>query len=207
MTTSVEAALVEEYLGRLRAALAGHPADQQREVLAEVESHIASARAELPGGEASVRTVLERLGDPEEIAASAGGAPTPPQAPPVPSGRREIVGLVFLAVGGLVIPVLGWVVGLVLLWTSRVWTRGDKLLGTLLIPGGLGSLPWLWLPATTKNTANEICAARLDATVATQACSDGSAAGADVVALTLLAAAVAGSVVTLIVLARRVAAR
>ena len=32
------------------------------------------------------------------------------------------------------IPFLGWVVGVVLLWISRLWTTRDKLIGTL---GGL----------------------------------------------------------------------
>jgi hypothetical protein len=30
-----------------------------------------------------------------------------------------------------------WVVGVVLLWRSRAWTLGDKLIGTLVVPGGL----------------------------------------------------------------------
>ena len=38
---------------------------------------------------------------------------------------------------GAFLAVIGWVVGVVLLWRSRVWTLGDKLIGTLLWPGGL----------------------------------------------------------------------
>ena len=38
---------------------------------------------------------------------------------------------------GAFLAVVGWVVGVVLLWRSRVWTLGDKLIGTLLWPGGL----------------------------------------------------------------------
>jgi hypothetical protein len=30
-----------------------------------------------------------------------------------------------------------WVVGVVLLWHSRAWTLRDKLVGTLVVPGGL----------------------------------------------------------------------
>lgn len=48
----------------------------------------------------------------------------------------EIAAVVLLLVGGFLAGI-GWVVGLVLLWSSRRWTVGDKLLGTLLIPGGL----------------------------------------------------------------------
>jgi hypothetical protein len=32
---------------------------------------------------------------------------------------------------------VGWIVGLVLLWSSPTWRLREKLLGTLLIPGGL----------------------------------------------------------------------
>ena len=32
---------------------------------------------------------------------------------------------------------IGWFVGLVLLWDSRAWTVGDKLLGTFVVPFGL----------------------------------------------------------------------
>jgi hypothetical protein len=44
---------------------------------------------------------------------------------------------IVLLVGGLLIPILGWALGVVLLWTSGAWTRRDKLIGTLVIPGGL----------------------------------------------------------------------
>ena len=37
----------------------------------------------------------------------------------------------------LVIPFLGWVVGAVLVWRSRLWTTRDQLIGTL------GGLSWL----------------------------------------------------------------
>jgi hypothetical protein len=32
---------------------------------------------------------------------------------------------------------LVWVVGVVLLWRSRAWSTRDKLIGTLVVPGGL----------------------------------------------------------------------
>jgi hypothetical protein len=45
--------------------------------------------------------------------------------------------VLFLLLGGIVIPVLGWFIGVVLLWMSPRWTAKDKLLGTLVWPGGL----------------------------------------------------------------------
>ena len=49
----------------------------------------------------------------------------------------EVLAVLLLLIGGVVIPVLGWLVGLVLLWASSAWTTERKLLGTLVLPGGL----------------------------------------------------------------------
>ena len=40
-----------------------------------------------------------------------------------------------LLLGGFVF-LIGWLVGVVLLWTSKIWTLRDKLIGTLVVPGG-----------------------------------------------------------------------
>jgi hypothetical protein len=50
---------------------------------------------------------------------------------------RDLLAVVGLVVGSLVVPVAGWLVGVALLWRSRTWTVGEKLLGTLVWPGGL----------------------------------------------------------------------
>jgi hypothetical protein len=44
--------------------------------------------------------------------------------------------VVLLLIGGGVVPILGWFAGVALLW-DRVWTLRDKLVGTLIVPGGL----------------------------------------------------------------------
>jgi hypothetical protein len=36
----------------------------------------------------------------------------------------------------VILPVLGWVVGVILLWISDVWSKREKLIGTFLVPGG-----------------------------------------------------------------------
>ncbi len=125
---------VEEYLGRLEAELAGLPDERREELLDEIRGHIAEARAELrPDDETGVRTVLERLGEPADIAAAASDRVEARAR----IGARELLTVVLLLVGGIVIPFVGWIVGLVLLWASEVWSRREKLLGTLVIPGGL----------------------------------------------------------------------
>jgi hypothetical protein len=133
MTTEADA-LILRYLQELEAELHDLPANRRQELLDEVGEHIAAARAELdPETEAGVRTLLERLGDPADIAAEARGRPAVPSPPTRPATPRlEIAALVLL-----VIPFLGWVVGVVLVWLSRLWTTGDKLVGTI------GGLSWV----------------------------------------------------------------
>jgi hypothetical protein len=133
MTTGTDA-LILRYLQDLESQLGDLPADRRQELLDEVAEHIAAARAALePETEAGVRTVLERLGEPAEIAAEArdrfGVPPAPPDAP---TPWLEIIAIVLL-----VIPFLGWVVGVILVWLSRIWSTRDKLIGTI------GGLSWV----------------------------------------------------------------
>lgn len=46
------------------------------------------------------------------------------------SGMVVATGLA-VAIGGYLIPVLGWVAGVVMMWLSPVWTRTQKLIVTL----------------------------------------------------------------------------
>jgi hypothetical protein len=47
----------------------------------------------------------------------------------------EITALFLMTVGSIV-PVLGWGAGVILLWMSRRWRVGEKLLATLVFPFG-----------------------------------------------------------------------
>jgi hypothetical protein len=99
-----------------------------------------------------VRNVLDQLGDPRAIVDAAGA---PAQAAP---GGLEIAAVVLLLVGGIVIPFVGWVVGCVLLWASPRWQRRDKLLGTLVWPGGLLAPAIVLLAAAAIGiTAGQVC--------------------------------------------------
>jgi len=42
---------------------------------------------------------------------------------------------VLLEFGGIVIPLAGWVVGIMLLWASPLWTRAEKLVATFAPTG------------------------------------------------------------------------
>jgi uncharacterized membrane protein len=97
-------AICAEYLERLRASLGGLSAEDRRQIFDQVSEHISSARAALPQqSEAAVREILERLGSPQEIAASAaleGDDPLPPhRRNPILVGVALAVVLVVIGVG------------------------------------------------------------------------------------------------------------
>ena len=86
--------IVDEWLSALeQAAAAVLPPDRRRELLADLREHIAVARAELqPETEVGVRTILDRLGDPDVIVAEArDDHPGPPPAAPA-SGAPQATG-------------------------------------------------------------------------------------------------------------------
>ena len=50
----------------------------------------------------------------------------------------DVGAILLLLVGGVVVPMVGWLIGLVLLWRSSAWNVRDKVIGTVVVPGGLG---------------------------------------------------------------------
>ncbi|MCW3066850.1 MAG: hypothetical protein JWN32_4022 [Solirubrobacterales bacterium] len=135
MRTATIHPLVADYRHRLRRAARALPRARRTELVAEIEAHLEEALPPDPT-EIEVRNMLERLGEPEEIVA-AEDPDIAPAAARARAGSLEWFAIVLLLVGGLVVPVLGWGVGVVLLWSSRVWTRREKLIGTFVPPGGL----------------------------------------------------------------------
>lgn len=155
--------LVERYLKHLEVELDDLPRDRRREIVEEIAGHIAEARAGLEHeSEADVRNILEGLGDPADIAEDARERfevePRPRDpAQPFKPGALEVGALVLLLVGGLLIPLLGWVVGLILLWVSNAWNVRDKIIGTVFVPGGLALPVFLLLFAATGSGAGVSC--------------------------------------------------
>lgn len=160
MTAPTGERLLSDYFSRLEAAALRLPPDRRADLLEGIAEHVAEARAagELRD-ETAVRTLLDRLGEPEEIVAAAGedasgagggwgpppwGAPAARMVPTRPGTGLEIAAVAMLTVGSL-LPVVGWLVGVALLWSSRRWRVGEKLLGTLVVPGGPGVLLLLGL--------------------------------------------------------------
>lgn len=142
---------VEHYLHELDEELRDLPADRRRELLEEIREHIGESLAERPNDEAGVLNVLDRVGEPAVIAEEARRRFGIRRAT---AGLREILVLVLIPIGGVIVPLVGWVVGAILLATSQVWTSREKVIGLLLVPGGL--LPaFLFglMPGQTCNSA------------------------------------------------------
>ena len=127
-------ATVEHYLHDLQEELRDLPPTRRRELLEEIREHIGEALAEIPEGEeAEVRNVLERVGEPAVIAEEARERFGIKRAKP---GIREILALILLPLGGFLY-LIGWAVGAILLASSNVWTSREKVIGLLVVPGGL----------------------------------------------------------------------
>lgn len=190
--------LITDYLRRLARELKDLPRARRREVVEEISEHIEQARAEEGSDEVATLNVLERLGDPAEIAADARARFG---IEPRRSGSHEVAALVLLLVGGFLFGI-GWFVGLVLLWSSEVWSTRDKLIGTLIVPGGV-MLPVFLATMTLAATPNCIS----DSQHAGETCTGGPSTLGQVGGIALLVVLVIGPFLTTIYLARRLRSR
>ena len=122
--------VVRNYLTRLEAELVGVPADVRDGIVAGVAE-------ELDGLDATAAAArIETLGDPAFIAAEArADEPAPVTAPAIPAQRGYVViTTLLIAFGGILIPIIGWGAGIFMMWASRLWTRWEKILATVLPP-------------------------------------------------------------------------
>lgn len=139
--------LREGYLRRLDHALAEAPhglANELREGIAE----------ELNGLDASETAArIDALGAPEDVARAALAEGTgaasgtayvaaePAQKPPLVETRGYAVGSALaLGLGGIVVPVAGWIAGAVLVSTSTYWRSREKLWAIVFTPATIGLL-------------------------------------------------------------------
>jgi hypothetical protein len=110
--------LVDDYLRRLERAAAHLPRARRAELVAEIRRHVDEALLEASArDEVAVRNALERLGEPEEIAAAAG-------PPARDRGALELVAMILVAIPGI-----GWIAGAPLVAFSRSWAGREKALG------------------------------------------------------------------------------
>jgi hypothetical protein len=152
--------LVRRYLAQLDAALRGVDATRRQEIRADVHRHVEQGRTGLDRDDvASVRALLSKVGDPAAIAATAG-------APP-PGSSRWDAWAPWLIIFGPVASGLGWVAGVLILWTSPTWSRRDKLIATFVPPAGLVAL-FFGLVATLRAAAG--CSGHIPALHASAGC-------------------------------------
>lgn len=126
--------LVEEFLAELSRALESVDPGLRRELVTSIEEHIAEGRRNLdPNDEEAIRNLLDRIGSPHQLAAEL------TEEEPDAHSAIDRATPWFVLFGGLALG-LGWLVGLYGLWTSRTWRQWDRLLGTLVWPGGIAAV-------------------------------------------------------------------
>ncbi len=147
MTARAMHPLAEDYLRRLREAGRPLPPDRLRELLTEIEGHLSEA-IPADASDHEALEALERLGPPGDIVEAEEPAA---QDPTDRRSWREWAAVILLPLGGFAFGI-GWLVGLILLWSSRLWTTRDKLIGTLVVPGGLATALFVLVLVGTSET-------------------------------------------------------
>lgn len=132
MTAAHADQIISGYMRRLDAELESLPRARREELTEEIADHIEQARHELTDEtDADLLTILDRVGEPAEIA---GEARSRLGVDGVNPGPLEIVALLLIGVGAVVFPILpvAWVLGAALVWRSRAWGPRQKRFGVYL---------------------------------------------------------------------------
>lgn len=196
MSTTSPDPLIESYIKQLRTKARPLPRASRDELVEQIREHLREA---LPPGhsQAETRNALERLGDPDAIVAEERdrlGIET------ARAGKLEWAAVFLLPFGAFVLPLIGWILGIILLWASRVWSTQEKLLGTLVPPGGLSAIVWLAFVGTGSTCTSS--GGSGEPTI--EHCT--AAAIPTAISLPLLALFVVAGIVTPVLLARRAVA-
>ena len=136
-TTSV----LDDYLAEITMFAQGLSPERRAELLSGIAEHFREAQAEGSVNDVdSARALVARLGDPEMIVRDAGAADdiTDPHSTPLSrlrSTHTELAAVLWLTIGSF-LPLVGWFIGLRIVWTSRLWSARDRVVAALVIPGG-----------------------------------------------------------------------
>jgi hypothetical protein len=182
MQTTPGERLVHDYLRQLERAMRDLPRGSRRELRADIEAHLDDTLRSDPS-EAQVRDALDRLGTPEEIVEAERERLG---MRPAKAGWRETATVILLLIGGLLLPLVGWVVGVVLLWGSRAWTVRDKLIGTFVVPGGYAGTALALTLGVSSSSGSSSCPTPLDG--ARAVCRQQASGGSSTVTTILLVA-------------------
>jgi hypothetical protein len=130
---------VETFLDQLGAALADVPSSAAR----DVHQGIAEELTSLPPLEAHER--IQQLGDPSAIAAQVRAEVGSTRFGAGLRSRAYVISAsLAVAVGGLILPLVGWLVGYALVCLSPAWRRWEKAV-TLSLPLGVALLVAIYI--------------------------------------------------------------
>jgi hypothetical protein len=144
---TADEALIANYLQRVGKAARHLPPARREHVTPEIAARVFEA---VDADKADLATVLAGLGNPRDFVRAVDG-----HVPGTGTGWMEPAAALLVLVGGLIRGGVGWAAGLALLWASPRWRWPDKLLATMVWPGGLLAV---WL-LTERYTTQALAAA------------------------------------------------
>ncbi|QAY58628.1 hypothetical protein ET475_00485 [Microbacterium protaetiae] len=140
-----DSAVEGAYLDEVERAVSVRDPDAASHIRAEIAAHIVECRsdAEQRGEPITIHDIIAEIGDPLAVAAE---VPTTSGKNSKPSritlfARWEPISYVWavcllIAVGSSLY-FIGWALGLIMMWTSALWSRRVKIWSTAVIPGCL----------------------------------------------------------------------
>lgn len=129
--------IIADYRDRLSRATADLPSGRRAELLDDIDAHLAEATADAPD-RASVLQVLDQLGTPESIAEAARAeSGTRPERGVDRDLAYDVFSVLALLLGGFVVPLVGWLAGVIMIWNGPRWTVVDRWIGTLAWPAAI----------------------------------------------------------------------
>ena len=161
MTRTAADTLREDYLARLDEAMRGLPHGVATDIRAGVLEELQGLDA------AATAARIAQLGDPgvivrgaqDEMPSATPSAPAAPAAavdaprPPATSTRGfAITAALALGFGGFLVPVVGWIVGVVLVSLSALWKTGEKVVA-IVVPFAITGLSFLVVTTLTGFSA------------------------------------------------------
>jgi hypothetical protein len=139
-----EDALLADYLIRVRRAARRLPRGRREWVIGRAGDRIAVALGADHADAPDVAAILTGLGEPQLLVQSVDG-----HVPGDEARWADNLAVLLLVIGGIAfLPI--WVGGAVLLWASPRWQLRERLIGTLIWPGGLAGF---WVLALRPSLA------------------------------------------------------
>jgi uncharacterized membrane protein len=140
MTAPHASQIVDGYLARLELELGRSAPARRSELVDDVRTHIADARAALSDEtDDALFAILERLGDPAMLAREAADEGSAERTTRTRDGRWG-----WIELAGVLLTILMWPVGAILVLLSPVWTLREKVIAT-----ALGAVTFLMGPVLT----------------------------------------------------------